>query len=375
MGSGAGKPEDSSDEAEASTQITVASKSSPGHQSVDNRRRSSQEQHQIVPVKRVTKNEQIDSGTAIAGATMKKHDDTSGAKSEDDLILSEKASSDFDDDAFEQFCGEIDHVLEGRTSQEQRKSSVSSSVATRPSAHHQAYPTPKHRQLVLHSHHRQQPHDTQQEEVRQQIASYQPYSSEQQHYLSRPVQAANVPPPLATRSLEKPLSTWKRPEDLAHREQVLRDQYQGTRIHTKAQSTAPQMSGMRLASREGLTMGMKQTSDLMHFQEQRAESDFEDPSLQDKEGFDISKFKAANIKKNGHKMDKLLPATYKGYGANLSRQGTLPSLHRGSISSTISSLGTPASDKQGSSPLDDGKELKYNPSEEALLDFIEKEYS
>ena len=50
---------------------------------------------------------------------------------DDDFLRSKKSSSDFDDDAFEKFCGEIDTVLKGHSSvigASHRKSSVSSSV-------------------------------------------------------------------------------------------------------------------------------------------------------------------------------------------------------------------------------------------------------
>ena len=49
------------------------------------------------------------------------------------------------------------------------------------------------------------------------------------------------------------------------------------------------------------------------------------------------------LQSDSKKIDKLLPATYKGYNAHMTRQGTLPSLHGGSLtSSDHSSTSTPA---------------------------------
>ncbi|XP_038051711.1 uncharacterized protein LOC119724644 [Patiria miniata] len=396
MGSGAST--DSSEE--PSTQITGADAcgSSPGPRGSITRHRSSSQAadpHQNKPVKRST--DHIDATAMTEEEKMKKKTHklfSETSASEDELIPSAKSSLESDDAAFYKFCGEIDHVMEGHSSvvdasQRRKKSSVCSSVVpgagtertssgpVQPTFHleqlhqHDTFPTLQ-KQQDPQFHHQHLTHMERQHQKAQ-------HRCDQQLPTTRP--APRIPPPLAAKSLENPLSIWKRPEDLAHQEQALRDRYQDTWVpphRTEAESAAhSSATGLsRGASRdEGSMMRMRQNLDHQPFQEERKEMKWEEPALQEKEGFDISKFKAANKKKNGHKVDKLLPATYKGYNASLSRQGTLPSLHRGSISSTASSSGTPASDKHGSSPFDDSKDLKYNPSEEALLDFIEKEFS
>ncbi|XP_071804320.1 uncharacterized protein [Asterias amurensis] len=309
---------------------------------------------------------------------------------DDDFLPSKKSSSDFDDDAFEKFCGEIDTVLKGHSSvigASHRKSSVSSSVnsgagrAGIPPASLRREEFPNQRQLSgtfqqqqtfpLHqqepSHHSYEtqhayPSHGKLSHLQDDQTKHKAFSNKGSHH------APSLPPPLSKKALN-PVSSWKMPEELAQREQVLRNRFDDTWY---ADETA-YVGGRNLlqgGSRDGSLMKMKRNSSLMASQDGGSrESKRKEVPSQEREGFEFSKFKAVNKKSDSKKIDKLLPATYKGYNAHMTRQGTLPSLHGGSLtSSDHSSTSTPARSSSG-------KQLTYNPSEEDLIAYIEKEFS